>query len=402
MDRKKVIIITSVAVIITNIFTVLLTGFGSEIVGLMSSSFVNAEGVSFQNIEKYNKVKDLLKTRYVDNVDDNKLMEGAIRGLADSLDDPYTVYMDKKEFESLEAYTKANYAGIGVVVGIDPKDNLIMISEVFEGSPAQKAQIIAGDKIIKVNDKEVTGDNFESAVNMIRGEKGSKVNLTVIRVIDSSPQELTISVPRDEIEITTVKTNQLLNDIGYIRILQFAEKTSVEFKNAVSELKNKGAKKLVIDVRDNPGGLLDQVVSICGQLLPRGLVVYTVDKNGKREDFYSQGGDLDIPFVVLINERSASASEILAGAVKDYKKAQLIGTKTYGKGVVQSVFELNDGSGIKVTTSKYYTPSGATINKVGVQPDVVVDLNDKHKAISSLTIDQDNQLKKAIEVLNTQ
>jgi len=231
---------------------------------------------------------------------------------------------------------------------------------------------------------------------MIKGEKGTKVKITVWR--EETKQTLDFEVIRDEIEIITVKTKELSNDIGYIRIIQFADNTSQEFKNALVDLKSKGMKKLVIDLRDNPGGLLDQVVEVCGQLLPKGLVVYTIDRDGNRKDSFSQGKGIDMPYIVLINERSASASEILAGAVKDYSTGKLIGTKTYGKGVVQSVFKLKDGSGLKVTTSKYYTPKGISINKIGVQPDILVELN-SDKSISKLTQEEDVQIKKAIEVL---
>lgn len=398
MNKKKIIILVCAILVITNILTAVLVGLGFNYVGLIPGMFINTKGLSFEEIYKYNNVKKLIQTRYIENVDNNILMEGSIKGLAESVNDPYTIYMDKKEFESLQIHTKASYAGIGIVVGIDPKDNLIMVSEVIENSPAEKAKILAGDKIIKVEDTEVTGDNFEKAVDMIRGEKGTQVKVTVFREGESLPIE--INVIRQEIELKTVKYKELPGNIGYIRIIQFAENTTDEFKNAMSDLKSKGITKLVIDVRDNPGGLLDQVVDLTGQLLPKGLVVYTVDKKNKREDFVSDGKGTTLPFVVLINERSASASEILAGAVKDSGKASLIGAKTFGKGVVQSVFELGDGSGIKLTTSKYYTPKGISINKIGVKPDIEIQLENNNKAISKLTYDEDKQLQKAIEVLN--
>ena len=396
MEKRKVIAIIIAVVLVTNVITLYFSGLGVKAIDSVYNSLVNTDGVSLSNIEKYNYVKDLLKSEYVDNVDDNLLMEGAIRGLAESINDPYTEYMDKNEFEKLETYTKANYPGIGVVVGVNPKDKLIIISEVFDNSPAQKSKLSVGDEIIKVNDIEVTGDELDKAVSMIKGEKGTKVKITVWR--EETKQTLDFEVIRDEIEIITVKTKELSNDIGYIRIIQFADNTSQEFKNALVDLKSKGMKKLVIDLRDNPGGLLDQVVEVCGQLLPKGLVVYTIDRDGNRKDSFSQGKGIDMPYIVLINERSASASEILAGAVKDYSTGKLIGTKTYGKGVVQSVFKLKDGSGLKVTTSKYYTPKGISINKIGVQPDILVELN-SDKSISKLTQEEDVQIKKAIEVL---
>lgn len=389
LDRKKVVGLIIAAIIITNATTLF----------LIERITVNTQGVSLSNINKYNNVKRLLKTKYINNIDDNTLMEEAIRGLTNAAEDPYTEYMDKKEFESLEIYTKANYAGVGVVVSINPKDNLIMVSEVIENSPAQKAKIMAGDKIIKINDLEVSGNDFDKAVSMIRGEKGTGVKISVFR--EDIKQILDIDVTRDEIEIKTVKSKLLDNNIGYIRILQFAESTSKEFENTVEKLQYDGASKFIIDVRDNPGGVLEQVVKVSSQLLPKGLVVYTINREGKREDYYSKGSQTQFPFVILINDRSASASEILAGAVKDYKRGLLIGTKTYGKGVVQSLYELGDGSALKLTTSKYYTPKGVSIHKVGVEPDIVVEL-DSDKVISKLTLDEDTQLKKAIEVISNQ
>lgn len=396
LDKRKVVGIVLAAVIITNLITFSILNYGGKTLDFLGSLYIDTNGVTFSNVEKYNNVKKILKTKFVDNLDDNALMEGAIRGLAEAVNDPYTEYLDKKEFDSLQVYTKSNYAGIGVVVGVDPKDNLILVSEVIENSPAERVKITAGDKIIKVNDTEVTGSDLDKAVSMIKGEKDTKVKITVIR---DDKETLDFDVTRDIIDIKTIKSKMLGNNIGYIRIIQFSENTSEEFKTALNSLRTEGANKLVIDVRDNPGGLLDQVVEIGGQILPKGIVVYTIDRSGKREDYFSKGTELDIPYVVLVNERSASASEILAGAVKDYKKGTIIGTKTYGKGVVQSVFELGDGSGLKVTTSKYYTPNGISINKIGVSPDIEVKM-ENDKAIGKLTIEEDVQLKKAIDELS--
>lgn len=398
MNKKKVIIITTIIVVVTNLFTLILSGVASKAMDFFSGAFVNVQGVPFSEIVKYNRIKDMIKEKYVENISDTDLMEGSIKGLAEATNDPYTTYMNKEEFASLEAYTKANYGGIGVVVGIDPADNLIVISEVIENSPALKAQIHAGDKIIKVNGTDVSGDDFEKAVSLIKGERGTTVKITVLR--PEANKELDFDVVRDVIEIKTVKSNVLPNGEGYIRILQFSENTSGEFSSAINDLKSKGINKFVLDLRDNPGGLLEQVVEVCGQLMPKNLVVYTIDKQGKREDYNSNGNGTDMKFVVLVNERSASASEILAGAVKDYKRAQIVGTTTFGKGIVQSVFGLDDGSGIKITTSKYFTPNGVSIHKVGVKPDVEVEQNVKDKVISKLTYEEDNQLQRAIEELN--
>lgn len=394
MEKKKIIVIVAILLVITNISTAVLTGLG---VKLISGLSINSSGVSLSEVQKYNKVKRLLKGEFIENVDDNKLMEGSVRGLAESVDDPYTQYMDKKEYESLEIHTKGSYAGIGVVVGIDPNDNLIMVSEVIENSPAEKSEIFAGDKIVKVDDKEFTGDDFEKAVTAIKGNEGTKVKITIIRKGVNQP--LDFDVTRQKVEIKTVKGKEFSTGIGYIRILQFAENTSEEFDAAFSDLQGKGMNSLVIDLRDNPGGLLDSVVDLGGQILGKKLITYTVNKQGERKNYYSQGTGTDIPIVVLVNERSASASEIFAGVMKDYKRAKLVGVKTYGKGVVQSVIALGDGSALKLTTSKYYTPNGISIHKIGISPDVEVELPDKNTAISKLALEEDIQLQKAIEVL---
>lgn len=394
MNKSKIIAIVAVLLVVTNISTAVFTGLGVKFITGLS---INSRGASFSEVQKYNKVKSLLKGEFIGNVDDNNLMEGAIRGLAESVNDPYTQYLDKKDYESLEINTTGSYAGIGVVVGINPKDNLIMVSEVIENSPAEKAKILAGDKIVKVNDQEYTGDDFEKAVTAIKGQAGTNVKITVLRPGVNQP--LDFNVTRQEIEIKTVKSKVLSNEIGYIRILQFGENTPDEFYTALKDLQSKGIKKLVIDLRDNPGGLLDSVVNVGGQILGKKLIVYTVNKQGERKNYISQGKGTDIPIAVLVNERSASASEIFAGAMKDYKRARLIGTKTYGKGVVQSVIPLGDGSALKLTTSKYYTPNGISINKIGISPDIPVELQNKDTAISALTLEQDIQLQKAIEVL---
>lgn len=394
MNKKKIIVIVVILLVVTNISTAVITGLSVKLIIGLS---MNSRGVSFSEVQKYNRVKSLLKGEFIGNTDDNTLMEGSIRGLAEALDDPYTQYMDKKEYDSLEIHTKGSYAGIGVVVGIDPKDNLIMVSEVIENSPAEKSKILAGDKIVKVNDQEFTGDDFEKAVSAIKGQEGTNVKVTVIRKGVNQP--LDFNVTRQEIEIKTVKGKELSNGVGYIRILQFGENTSNEFDVVFKDLQSKGVKELVIDLRDNPGGLLDSVVDVGGQILGKRLIVYTVNKQGEKKNYYSQGKGVDMPIVVLVNERSASASEIFAGAIKDYKRAKLVGTKTYGKGVVQSVIPLGDGSALKLTTSKYYTPNGISINKIGIIPDVSIELSDKDTAISKLTLEQDTQLQKAIEVL---
>lgn len=400
MSKKNAIIITIVAVLLTNLLTITVIGFGVSMV--MSGNQINVEGIPLEEIKTFNKVKNLIEEYYVEPLDYKKMIVGSMKGFASAIGDPYTEYFDKDEFEQLKVFTNANYAGIGIVLSVDPKDNLLMITEVFEDSPSEKSKLISGDKIIQVNDVYVDGDNFDKAVQMIKGPKGTSVNITILR--NGEPDPIKFVVNRDEIDIKTVKSKLLQDKVGYIRIIQFGEKTPTEFAKAVETLKIEGMEKLVIDVRDNPGGLLDEVVDISGQIIGNKLVVYTVDKNNKREDYFPKNNSagIELPMVLLINERSASASEILSGVIKDYKKGLLIGEKTFGKGVVQSVFPLSDGSGVKITTSKYYTPNGISIHKIGVQPDIKVEIEDKNQVLSNLPFEDDAQLKKALEVLNNQ
>jgi carboxyl-terminal processing protease len=347
---------------------------------------------------KLNQVKEIIKKYYVEPVEEDELMEGAVEGIAAAVGDPYTVYMDKKAYADFNTQTHGSYAGIGVVVSVDPKDNLITVVAPFEDTPGERAGILPGDKIIKVNGKEVWGDKLDEAVSMMKGPKNTEVTITIVR--KNLPQPKDITIKRDIIVLQTVKHKVINDNIGYIRITMFDEKTSKDFNTALDDLYRQNIKGLIIDLRDNPGGLLDQVVKIADRLIPEGIIVYTEDRNKNRDTKYSDKEEIKIPLAVLINEGSASASEILSGAVQDHKKGVLVGTKTFGKGLVQSIFELGDGSALKVTISKYYTPKGTSIQGVGVQPDVVIDLPEELKTnISQLKEEDDVQLKKAIEVV---
>ncbi len=334
-------------------------------------------------------------------MEDEQLMEGAVAGVAAAVGDPYTTYMDKKAYDDFMAQTHGSYGGIGVVVSVDSEDNLITVVAPFEGSPGEKAGIKPGDKIIKVDGKEVWGDKYEEAVNMMRGPKGTEVTITIIREGITNPMDITIK--RDDIVLQTVKHKVLNGDIGYIRISMFDEKTAKDFDNALDELYKKNIKGLIIDLRDNPGGVLNVVAKITDRLVPEGLIVYTEDKNKQRNALYSDKEEIDIPMAILVNGGSASASEILAGAVKDHGKGILVGTRTYGKGLVQTLFPLSDGSAVKVTISKYFTPNGTSIQGVGIEPDIVIDLPEELKgSIWELSEEEDVQLQKAIEVVKEQ
>lgn len=324
---------------------------------------------AFKSIEKLIGLKEYVKVHYVEGAEDNKLIEGAIKGMFESLGDPYSVYMTKEEFKNFNESTKGSYGGIGVIV-TKGEDGYVTVVAPIEDTPGEKAGLKTNDKIIKVDDKDIMGIDLEEAVTLMKGKKGTEVTLTVMR--DAVQEPKIFKIIREEIILKTVKNNMMENDIGYIRISMFDEDTGSEFRKALDALKLEGMKGLILDLRQNPGGFINQCVEVADELLDEGLVVYTEDKAKKREDYKSKSGKLEVPFVVLIDGGSASASEIVSGAIKDRKAGLLIGTKTFGKGLVQSIEQLKDGSGMKLTTQKYYTPNGISINKIGIEPDIEV------------------------------
>ncbi|NLK21287.1 MAG: S41 family peptidase [Epulopiscium sp.] len=357
-------------------------------------------GIKLGTNQKVNKIISYLNKFYVDKIDMESLEEGMYRGIVGGVGDPYTVYMDKGQFEDFQIETSGRYAGIGVVVSVDQTDKLITVVSPFEGSPGAKVGLLPGDKIIKVNDFEVTGEDLNEAVSMMKGPAGTKVKVTIYRKNELETFETEIT--RANIDYPTVSHKMLENSIGYIQIISFDEVTYNQFMDAYKDLQKQEQKAMIIDLRNNPGGLLNVVTKIADQLIPEGLIVYTEDKNGKRDTYMSDANEIKIPLVLLVNENSASASEILSGAVKDHNKGKLVGTTTFGKGLVQSLYPIGDGSAIKITISKYYTPSGICIQGIGIEPDYVVELPEGLRSKLSLEEDEDSQLKKAIEVLKEQ
>lgn len=326
---------------------------------------------------------------------DKKLEDGIYAGYMNALDDPYSVYYTAEEYQSLIESTSGEYSGIGAMVNQNAETKIIKIVKVFAGSPGEEAGLLAEDIIYKVGDVEVTGMDLDLVVGTyIKGEAGTKVKLTVLRGDDNKEVELEIT--RRKIEVPTVESKILEHDIGYISVMQFDVVTADQFKAAVDALEKEGAKKLIIDLRNNPGGVLDGVVSILDYMLPDGLLVYTEDRNGEGSKYYSEDGhQVDLPLVLLVNGNSASASEVFAGAIKDYKWGLVLGTKTFGKGIVQNVIALGDGTAIKLTTQHFFTPSGYALHEKGIEPDEVVELDEG----AVLGTETDNQLQRAIEYL---
>lgn len=341
--------------------------------------------------KKLKVLEEIIDAYYLEDTDQEDLENGLYKGLFAGIGDPYSVYYTADEFEELQQSTSGKYSGIGALVSQDMKTNVVTVSKVFKDGPADKGGMKSGDIIYKVDDEDVTGKSVDEVVSKMKGEKGTKVKVTVYR--QSEENYVDLSITRDEVKVPTVEYKMLDNKkkIGYIQITEFDEITGEQFSKALTNLKKQGMKKVIFDVRDNPGGSYEIVCEILDEILPEGTLVFTRDKYGNEEKQESDPSCLDMPMVVLQNENSASASEIFAGAIQDFGAGKIIGTQSFGKGIVQQIVPLNDGSAIKLTVEKYYTPSGKNIHGKGITPDVKVEAGTDEK--------EDVQLKKAQEVL---
>jgi len=352
-------------------------------------------------VQKLSLLQNLIDTYYLDDVDEDALETGIYKGFISSLNDPYSTYYTKEEYASLFESSSGVYYGIGAVVSQDVKTGIITVVKPYKDTPAYKAGLLPDDIIYKVEGEEVTGKDLSEVVSKMKGKAGTKVKITIIR--DGSEDPIDLTIERQKISIPTIEYRMLDDNIGYIQILEFDEITISQFNNAVSELEKAGMKGLVVDVRNNPGGLLDSVVSILDRLLPKCLIVYTEDKYKNREEEYAKNPDtFDKPLAVLINGNSASASEIFAGAIQDYGIGTIVGTTSFGKGIVQKVIPLTDGTAVKLTISKYYTPKGRNIHGTGIVPDVEVELAENLKQMATVPLEKDNQLQKAVEIVKKQ
>lgn len=355
--------------------------------------------VDYANIKKFNEARSMLADNFYIDVSQNEILEGAVAGMANSLGDPYTTYYTKEQMDSFKEASKYRYAGIGVTVR--PEDGVLVIIDTFQGSPAREVGIKPGDMIVKVNNEDVTTiKDTDLVINMIRGKEGTTVDIAVYR--EDEPDFLDFTVERKVITIENVNSEVLAGNIGYIKISMFDNGVSQVFINSLDRLVLDGIEGLIIDVRDNPGGNFSEVIAIADRLLPTNtLIVYTEDRVGHRQENYSRTGQLSLPIVVLINRNSASASEILAGSLRDNENAVLVGEKTYGKGLVQKLLTLEDGSGLKITTSTYFTPSGEIIEGVGVSPDIRIEPKEEYLRypVSQIPRSEDLQLQRAIEII---
>jgi len=348
--------------------------------------------------EKTSVLQNIIDRYFLFDEDMTKVEDGIYAGMMNGLGDPYTVYYTKEEYKALNEDTEGKYSGIGAVVSQNPNTKIITIVKIFDNSPANDAGLQVGDIIYKIDSEEVAGTDMDILVKTkIRGEEGTSFKMTVLR--GDERKEVELDLTRRSIEVETVAGKMLDNNIGYIAVSQFDAVTSEQFKSNIESLQSQGMTKLIVDLRGNPGGLLDQVVDMLDYILPDGLVLYTEDKYGKREEYYSDGShELKIPMVVLVNENSASASEVFTATFRDFEWGTVVGKTTFGKGIVQNVLPLGDGTAVKITTQHYYPPSGYDLHKVGIKPDLEVDLNEGAK----IGTDSDNQLSAAIDILKNE
>ena len=342
---------------------------------------------------KSNMLYDTIDDYYLNEIDNNKLQDGIYKGMVDSLGDQYTVYYNADEYKQFTTASSGTYCGIGVAVSQNVTTGAITIVKTFKKGSGAEEGMLPGDMIYKVAGKKIEGLELSKVVSQIKGEEGTFVKVTVLR----NGKEIEFNLERRKLEVDTVTYRMEEKDgkkIGYIAVSEFDEVTASQFKSALKDLEKEGMQGLVIDLRDNPGGLLDVTCEMLDRMIKKGILVYTVDKNGKRVDEEATDNlSFDKPVAILVNGNSASASEVFSGAMKDYKAATLVGTNTFGKGIVQSIVPFEDGTAMKVTVSKYYTPNGVNIHGTGIKPDVVEELNKEALKDGKLERKEDNQLQ---------
>ena len=402
--KRQRIYKTIMLVVLTAFLTFILTTIyitnknGTNNEGQSISSLFGIESSNDNQLTKSIKyVKTILDKYYLKDIDEDKAVEGALKGYVESLGDPYTEYIPKDEMEDYKSDLMGNYVGVGIYMAQNTKDNTIVVLTPIKYSPAEEAGIQPGDIIKKINGVEYTGADMTAAANNIKGEEGSTVTLEIQRGQEIKTFELT----RKKITTNPVIAEKLENNIGYLEVTSFDEDTAENFKAKYEELKSQGITSLIIDLRNNGGGLVEQALKIADYIVPKGEdLLVTVDKD-KNEKIERSEEDvlIDMPIVVLVNGNSASSSEILAGALKDLNEATVVGTTTYGKGVIQQLLTLRSGAGLKVTVEEYYTPNRTKINGVGIEPNEKVELPENVSNPLLVQRDEDTQLQKAIEML---
>ena len=390
----KIIMIIAISIFLTFMITSisLYTYFTKNPI-VISTNSSNSKDIS----SKLQKYKDIIDKYYLGEVDESKLEEGAIKGYIEGLDDPYTEYISKEDMKSYLDDAMGNFVGIGIYMVKNTEVDRIQVLATIKGSPAEKAGVQPGDIIMSVDGVEYKGSDMTAAANNIKGDEGTKVNIEFLRGTETVKYEIT----REKVKVNQIEGKVLTKNIGYIEFTSFDETTAEDFKAKYDELAKKGIQSLIIDLRNNGGGIVDQALEIADYITPKdSVLLYEVDKNGKETVKKAKKDPIiNMPIVILTNENTASASEILSGALKDLGKAKIVGTKTYGKGVIQQILTLSDGSGLKVTIEEYQTPNRNKIHKIGIEPDEKVELPDTVKNVLSVKEEEDTQLQKAVEML---
>lgn len=355
--------------------------------------------INYDTRKKLQKMETLINTYFLDEIDGKQVEDWMYKGLMAGLDDPYAAYYSEEELENVIDSLNGYYKGIGAIMSQDRETGVITVVKCYEGTPAEEGGLLPGDVVLKMNDLDTSGMELSELVREIKTGESDEITMVVQRNTD----KVTLTMTRRVVDVPTVSSKMLEQQIGYIQISEFDDVTPDQFAEAKKNLEEQGMEKLIVDLRNNPGGNLKSVISIMEQILPEGMIVYTEDKYGNRTEYQGEGKTpLEIPLAVLINGESASAAEIFAGAVKDYGIGTLVGTTTFGKGIVQRQFALSDGTAIKLTVAKYYTPKGNDIHEKGVEPDVEIELEEGKETLVSIPEEQDNQLQKAIEILEEQ
>ena len=377
---------------------IILTAFISSIITVAGICFLlelNAGRAA--NLARLFCAMHFIEDHYVDSVDYSKMIDGAIGGMVHSLGDPHSIYLDQRLYNQIKSDTSGNFGGIGVYMGF--KNNEVYVMSVMPDSPGEEAGLQAGDYILAVDGKPVTEISPDEVALKIRGEAGTNVELLIHR---EGQEDKTFTITRNIINVQTVADKMLNDNVGYIRITSFSEKTGEEFKNAMKDLESKKMRGFVLDLRQNPGGVITSCVEIAKEIVPKGPIVSVIQRDGSKEVYESDLEHTKYPIVVLMDQNSASASELLAGALQDTKAAIVVGTKSYGKGSVQTVMPMFHEDGLKLTIAKYYTPNNRSIDGVGIEPDVEVESTKTLQRMLNLDFDvsSDAQLEKAVEILN--
>lgn len=398
VSRKTLAILLIITVILTGVSTftlsnVLMVGIGEKV--LIDKEEMQRYRSLEEEFGEVVSLQELVGQQFYKDTGSVDFKTGLKRSLFQSLEDPYSVYFDVEEFKSFNEMNEGTYGGIGVIVS-PGEDGLITVVSPIEETPGARAGLVSGDKILKVDGVEVFGEKIDEAVSKMKGQPGTVVTLTLLK---KGNEQTDVKITREQIIMKSAKSEMLADGIGYLKLNVFDEKAAAEFKTHLDSLAAQNAKGLIIDLRNNPGGSLDQCVEISDMLLGEQTIVSTRDRAGNEDVEKSDARKVTVPYVLLVNEGSASASEILTGAVKDTKSGIVIGTKTFGKGLVQAVNALPDGGGYKITVAQYFTPNGSYIHGKGIEPDIVVELPEALQEKQDMTHEEDPQFQKALEII---